>query len=512
MLNKSKVILTERWALVALGSVLLCLGVSGASIWMDEASSARVAVQPTLATWISTLNGMQGSEPQMPGYLLYLWVWVRLFGASEWALRLANLPWAVLFTASLAWGVECVLNIRRAWLIICLSPFVWFYMNEARPYAMLMGLSMVSTIAVLAYARNQDRFRFAPWWAMISLLVLWSTHMLTITLAPSLLIFLCAMRPTSIKKIIKQWFLPVVITLPFFSCLAIYYLRTLADGKGGIIQKPGLANFAYAIYELLGFGGLGPPRNVLRQSHDFHTLLPYFPGLGLGVLAFGIVTYAILRHLRHSKERWAVFELFVALAAGLLITFAISYVVHFRLLGRHVATFFPFLALLLLAGLRADGNWHRCRLAPCALLLLGIVWSISDLRQRLLPSYEKDDYRDAAALAHIALMRGEPVLWQADREAAMYYGLRTAKVLKPGSTAPSDPLTAAYGACSLSWFRQSLQTHRAVLVVMSNKADIFDPGGECRNTLDSLDTEHLASLSAFDVLKVTGVKSSSRQF
>jgi len=127
----------------------------------------------------------------------------------------------------------------------------------------------------------------------------------------------------------------------------------------------------------------------------------------------------------------AVFELFVALAAGLLITCAISYVGTLPTTGSPRGHFLPVSCLTSARGTTGGRNWHRCRLAPCALLLLGIVWSISDLRQRLLPSYEKDDYRDAAALAHIALMRGEPVLWQADREAAMYYGLRTAKVLKP---------------------------------------------------------------------------------
>ena len=137
---------SERWLLVVLGTFLLALGVSGESLWIDEGYSAKLAMQPTLSAWAATLSSIPGSEPQMPGYQLYLWAWSRIFGLSEWALRLANLPWALLFTAALAWGSERLLQMRRVWLIVCLSPFLWFYMNEARPYAMMIGLSMATTV------------------------------------------------------------------------------------------------------------------------------------------------------------------------------------------------------------------------------------------------------------------------------------------------------------------------------------------------------------------------------
>ena len=225
--SENKALFWQRWLLIVLGTLLLCLGVSGVSLWIDEGFSVQLADQTSLTAWARTLRAMRGSEPQMPGYLLYLWAWARIFGIGEWALRLANVPWAVMFTASLGWGAECVLNIRRAWLIVCLSPFLWFYMNEARPYAMVMGISMITTIAVVAYAMDPLRFPHAPWWAMVSLLVLWSIHMLTIVLAPSLLLFIYAMRSVSIKQFMKHWLLPVVVTAPGFVCLAAYYLYTL---------------------------------------------------------------------------------------------------------------------------------------------------------------------------------------------------------------------------------------------------------------------------------------------
>jgi hypothetical protein len=511
VVDESNVGLLERSLLIALGTLLLCLGISGVSLWIDEGLAEIFAVPKSLIGWVDTLRTNGAGEPLMPGYLLYLWAWARVFGTSEWALRLANVPWALLFTASLAWGAECVLNIRRAWVIVCLSPFLWFYMNEARPYAMVTGLSMMTTIAVIAYACDPKRFPHAPWWCMVSLLVLWSAHMLTIVLATSLLLFIYAMRTVSIKQFIKGWFLPVVVTAPCFVCLALYYMYRLASGNKGVIEKPGLLNLVFAIYEFLGFGGLGPPRNVLREAPSLHTFLPYLPSLALGVVAIGAVMLAILLRKRSSTERRVVFGLLISFAAGLLLTLALSYAAHFHVLGRHMAAFFPLLALLLLTGSLMGATLRHRKLVFCALLLLGAAWSISDFRQRLLPSYEKDDYRDAATLARSALVRGEPVQWLADPVTARYYGLRVTEALRPADVGPPDAAAAVSGACSRTWFEQSLQEHRPVLVVKS-KPDLFDRDGNCQRIFDSLSMEHVASFPAFDAWQVTGVKSSSEKF
>jgi hypothetical protein len=512
MFSGKKAIFIQHCFLVAVGTLLLCLAISGASLWIDEGITAALAVQTSLPAWAATLSSMRGSEMQMPAYVFYIWAWARVFGTSEVALRFANLPWALVFTASLAWGAEYVLKIRKAWLIFCLSPFVWFYMNEARPYAMLMSFSMLTTVSVLAYSRDSNRFRVAQWWAMISLLALWSVHMLTIVLAPSLLLFLCITRPVPFRRFIKQWFLPVVVILPFYCCLALYYVHTLVRGKGGLIESPSMANLLFAIYEFFGFGGLGPPRNLLRNFFTLHTLALYLPSLGFGVVALCIVIFSIFKNLRESSERREVIGLFGAFLTGLLITLALSYVTHFRVLGRHVATFYPLLVLILLSGLLAAGNRTRNRLGLFALLLLGVAWSISDFRLRLLPSYQKDDYRDAAVLARTALLRGEPVLWLANGDTAKYYGLPVFLAPRRGDIAQFEGMATVSRGCSPSWFQKSLPHHDEVLVVISDKPDLFDPEDNCQKALNSLSGEHVARFSDFDVWQIAGHKSVSEKY
>jgi hypothetical protein len=495
--------LSERWILILVGTSLLALGVSGESLWVDEGYSAKLAMQPTLVLWARTLQSILGSEPQMPGYQLYLWVWTRLFGMSEWTMRFANLPWAVLFTATLAWGSERLLRVRRLWLVICLSPFLWFYMNEARPYAMMLGLSMAITVAVLAYARDSEHFHVAPWWTMILLLGLWAVHMLAITLVPSLLVLLFLLRPVPIKTFIRQWLWPILVTMPFYLLLALYYLHTVAGGKGGSIERPGLSNLGFSLYEFLGFGGLGPPRTDLRLHPNMHTLLPYLPTLALGVLAFVLLGVTIVPRLRRLSDRRTAFGLATAFAVGVLVTFGLAYAAHFRLLGRHLAVFPPLLAFLLIAGLRPVRDQRQQIPVFGSLLLLAAVWICSDFKQRVLPSYHKDDYRSAVALARNALANGEPVLWVADRETANYYGLTTTEGLEKGSLLPGRPMEAVSGVCSAARLESSLPSGKPVLVLITDR-EHFDPGGNCREVVDSLHSTHVASYPDFDAWQVTG--------
>src|ERR1700722_5692375 len=82
------------WWLWALVGLVVCLGaVSGDSVWIDEALTAQEAVHETAGgMWQMVLHD-KGSDLQMPLYIFYIWGWVKMFGAGDWALRAANIPW-----------------------------------------------------------------------------------------------------------------------------------------------------------------------------------------------------------------------------------------------------------------------------------------------------------------------------------------------------------------------------------------------------------------------------------
>ena len=64
------------------------------------------------------------SDLQMPLYMAYVWGWARLFGAEEWVLRAANLPWFIgglLAYLLLTLGIDSLVDLVKqssSWFIV----------------------------------------------------------------------------------------------------------------------------------------------------------------------------------------------------------------------------------------------------------------------------------------------------------------------------------------------------------------------------------------------------------
>src|SRR5437879_429416 len=86
---------TAQILTVALAVLISLVAVSGRSLWIDEALTAVKAMEPTLAGWSQAMLQDKTSDLQMPLYMVYIWGHEKIFGPSEWSLRLANLPWFV---------------------------------------------------------------------------------------------------------------------------------------------------------------------------------------------------------------------------------------------------------------------------------------------------------------------------------------------------------------------------------------------------------------------------------
>ncbi len=491
---------TGDWFCIGIGVVLISFAISNVSLWIDEGYSGMLASKPSIGAWAHALNALTGSDSQLPGYYLYLWIWSRLFGFSGLSIRLANLPWIVIFVISIAWASKSLLNVRKVWLIACLSPFIWFYANEARPYLMIIAVSMALLSASLAYVGHPGEPRRLPWFVVGAVLLLWFTHMLAITILPSLLILLVLLlpKPLPLDRLAKDWGRPILTLLPLYLLLAGYYAYTLTSKRGGVLEKPGLGNLAFAMYEFLGFDGLGPPRSLLRTG-TLHSFFPYGGTVSLGIVAAAVVIWVAASQWLRSGDRGERSALLLSFGFGLILIFALAYLAHFRVLGRHMAVFFPFFLLLLLTALfPKDGSGSRT-VATVALLMVAIAWSVSDARQRLLPKYQKDDYRDAVATARAFQKSGYEVLWLADVATARYYGLETTRALQ--QSVASDDLVAAGGDCYPEHLRVELQKHSKFLVVFTDRQS-YDPTGQCRRILALRAGQHVANFNDFEIWRL----------
>ena len=119
------------WAALA----LVPLMPNSDSIWIDEAQTWRYARQPAFAGWRAEMASDKNSESQMPLGMFSAWVGARFLGTSEWAMRAPNMLWA-------AGSIFIFYLLGRSFnqpflpLLLAVQPYLWFYANEARPYAL----------------------------------------------------------------------------------------------------------------------------------------------------------------------------------------------------------------------------------------------------------------------------------------------------------------------------------------------------------------------------------------
>ncbi|HEX4277443.1 MAG TPA: hypothetical protein VHZ74_18930 [Bryobacteraceae bacterium] len=397
-------------------ALALIVSINGSSLWADEAFSAWLASHETLRSfWASLIHG-DSSDLQMGLYYLYLFGWSHIFGASEYALRAANIPFIALFAYSMVWASAKIFRSRIAWIVPGLLPFVWHYAAEARPYMAMLGFGSAALAALLAFiqARGPDARRF-PSLCLLAVFIGSCFHMLFLLAAPPLmLIGLQAWRGTRDNPKWEYWKSAArVFALPFLA-LGAFFAFTFARGTAYDYPHPGLRQMASVAYELSGLAGFGPNR---KFSLDFRSyLIPLAIG-GTLLLLGAVFAFRGGRAIRKTSPLLA--GLAGAVCLAFLEAVVLSTAMGKQIDVRHLAAVVPLLLFLLLATLSQNS-----KAAKVSMLLLASGWLIADLRLAVLPQYQKEDYRDAVPAAlSIQRQMGAEIAIVADPVGAAYYGM-----------------------------------------------------------------------------------------
>lgn len=403
------------------------IAVSSQSLWIDEGMTALKAVQPTVRHWWNALSAEHNSNLQLPFYMLFVWAWEKAAGASEYALRAGNLPWFCVTAWAFSWGFrrqpEATLWCLGALLT---HPFIWYYLNEARPYIMqIAGASGIAACFVQFAREDLKRCDQTWWWVLAASLVLTcGTGMLGVPWAGCALLALMLWDWTQFRRsFLERGVLPAICASLCLAGLAVYYAWTLREGaRATLAGTTTWQNVAFVTYEHLGLAGLGPGRNEIREG-GADAFLPFLPALGAGGLLAGGVISAGLSTAWRSLTRRQGLLLAMMVVVPLGFVFAVGVLTHFRVLGRHVAPLSPLIVLI--AGQGLQRLWERHgrlgRALAAAALMLALC---SCLQLRFSFRHSKDDYRAAARQAHEAAASGKVVWWAADAATAAYYGLR----------------------------------------------------------------------------------------
>ncbi len=472
MTTSSRTVASWFWPALFL-LLIACAAITNRSFWIDECVTAHVAHHNNLIEAWQEMVEVKFAEVQTPFFVAYVWGFEKVFGNSELALRMAGFPFFLigmtLFTTALARRRQ---SVWAPMITIGLSPFVWYYLNEARLYTMQMGATAMVIAALIRLSENPapagktERRWLRVYW--VGLILLSTISMLGEIWASAPLLALLVMIPK--ERLIGWWRLyrtEWITTLAILLFTGIYYLWSLTQGaRATAVGTTNLQTFLFIFYEQLGFTGLGPGRLELREL-GARSLKPFLPGLALyAVFAGAVLVTGIRSILQGSSSRKLVRLLgclflpsFLILAAGLMM--------HFRVLGRHFTPLIIIVFLVVSTGVVQ--LWQQRGWAGKAVVagLMAMTFS-SCLMVRLAARHEKDNYRQAARFARESLAQNAVVWWSADPMAAEYYDVPLTTEGNPlgrGALLVIDP-----GSEEIPFLPKAG-------LIISSRPDVYDPRG-----------------------------------
>ncbi len=479
--------LTQASALVFV-ALIGVIAVSNQSLWIDEGNSAMKAIQPSFVLLWEKMKELGGSDLQMPLYMGLLWLWEKMLGHSEYALRALNIPFFTLSAAVLLYLWEAKRRLKLAFVfLMCFSPLLWVYLDEARPYIFQFFGATSILVALWNQAKTPNLNKNLAIFCIGALVLCGSSLtgvIFTFWFGVAFLgIFIRQNAWHSIFSS-KQNLVALLVTSIGLCGLGIYYFWTLSQGaRASGVGKTDLLSIGFCLYELLGFSGLGPDRLSLRE-HGITSLKPFF--LPLASMAFALTVFGISSALFFTKSsrmhRTEIFIFAVALC-GALSMLAVGYIAHFRVLGRHLMPILPFVLLLASLGLAHLWQSHK-KLSRAVVLSLCLLLVISSFSTRFSPRFAKDDYRTAAQIAKSSLEDGKTIWWAADSATANYYGLEF-----------SENVINVMG-----FSKSDLQNSYKPSLVFLSKLDIYDSNRLISNFLNKnnfIDTKMIKAFSIY---------------
>ncbi|MDB5407016.1 MAG: hypothetical protein JWL84_1928 [Rhodospirillales bacterium] len=480
------------------------------SLWIDEFVTWSIAQAPNPGSWWSGFIGRSDSDGQMPVFHLYMYLWTSVFGSSERVMRLANAPCFAIGCAAIA-ASPVSFRLRLAWLaVIYCHPYIWYYLNETRPYILLFAgsaLLSVSTINLFKSLKQKRQIAITQititradvlMYSGGSVLMLGASILGAFWIASTAIVIGATLNHKMRDRvgiiIFANW-LPVVFCALVSSVILAISVHSFWSGaRASTVGGFSFGSIGYGILELFGTAGWGPGRNDLRTT------------VGEGInghlyvfLIFGAIGCAFIVSALRRLETKVAFAVVTASCAPLVVISLAGYFLHWRVVGRHIS---PILIPVSFAYaseiVRLFSYGYLWRLAAVA-LAVGLGTSTAMIC--LSPRHYKDDYADAAAFVRPLLASSKIVVWAANAEGAAYYRL----IQRQKSEHPDQPLWLVEDSTSNKLlYGFPLDDCPGKLrcipdLIVYSKPDIYDPQNRIWQYIEATKMTRVASYPGFRI-------------
>jgi 4-amino-4-deoxy-L-arabinose transferase-like glycosyltransferase len=349
--------------LTLLGALLRFPTLDGQSFWLDELVTASL-LDRGLG---DVLREVPRSEASPYVYYVVAWFWSSMFGLGEVGLRSLS-ALAGTATVPVAYGAGAVLVSRRAGLVaaalVATSPFLVWYSQEARSYA-LFALFGATSVLAFGLALRGDR-RWLAGWCVVSALTV-ATHYFGLFLVGAEVVWLLVrLRPR----------LPAVLASVVPGATLLAHLPVLLDqrGNGEAVAGSSLAGRVAGI----------PKNLVVGYSFPVET--------AGSILAACLVFLGLLLAARlTTRERWG------ALVGGSLAATVVFVPIVLAVLGRDYVIARNTIVAVVPAAVCVGAGFASRRVGVAAAVVLCALCTAIAVVPAFDAAYGRTDWRGAAA-------------------------------------------------------------------------------------------------------------------
>ncbi len=457
----------KKIAIIILIIIVLLNLISNFSLWIDEAYTAYFSSLRNLNDLFKELNNWKGSEAQMPGFIILIWIWEKFFGHTEFVLRAFNLVFVIPLFIAIFYDETTIKNKFLFSFLVLINPFFVYNLNEARYTIPVFAIATILILLINKWDKNK-KYKIL----ISALIILGSSINMLFAVFLILLMFYDILgslnQGNKYKVLIKKWSNIGLYTLVPLLLIGYYYIKTLQNGAGGVKRIPGFSNLLFVIYEFFGFLGLGPSRNELREIKLNFNLSEFALVLLFAIILAFIFAYVIFNIKKiKSTEKINIKVAIIIFLLGLVLFYVLAKFAKFQFWGRHLSFLLPFLLLIIKDILILIKNYSKNIFAIFISAII-IFWLISSYNLRFNYNYQKDDYK--GAIEYILNKNSNKLIfYSADPVVGAYYGLAFDSLKIPG-TWKKIKKALMFETINAT----ILPIRHKAIIIYANKKDLFD--------------------------------------